>query len=136
MTSRQKKPLVAVVDDDAMVRRALAHLLWARGIDAETFQSGYEFLDAIGRTPALEVDCVVIDIHMPRMDGFEVQRRLRLIRPDLPAIFLSGRHGRLAREAAMLAGDLAYFEKPLQDQMSDFVRALEAILRTTKREED
>ena len=136
MTTRQKKPIVAIVDDDVMIRRALARLLWARGIDSETFQSGYEFLDAIGRTPAMDVDCLVVDIHMPRMDGFEVQRRLRLMRPDVPAIFLSGRPGRLVREAALLAGALAFFEKPLVDQLDDFVRALEAVLRITRSEDE
>ena len=136
MTTRQKRPVIAIVDDDPMVCRGLARLLWARGYDAVTYGSGHEFIDALGGTPALDVDCVVLDMQMPRMDGLEVQRRLTLLRPGLPVLFVSGRSGRATREAALHAGAIAFFTKPLHDEIEDFVRVLEAILRTRKRDED
>ncbi|HEX2827557.1 MAG TPA: response regulator [Burkholderiales bacterium] len=136
MTSRQRKPLIAVVDDDALIRRSLNRLLWARGYDATTYASGYEFLHTIESTPALDLHCVVLDIQMPGLDGLEVQRRLRLLRPDLSIVFLSSRYVPRVREAALRAGALGYFTKPLYDDMDEFVRVIDAVVKVAEWDED
>ena len=136
MTSRQKKALIAIVDDDALIRRSLNRLLWARGYDAMTYASGCEFLQTVETMRALEVDCVVLDMEMPGLDGLEVQRRLRLLRPDLPVIILSSRYIGRARYAALRAGALAFFTKPLHDEIDEFVRVVDAVVSSTKRDED
>jgi FixJ family two-component response regulator len=62
------------------------------------FSSAEEFL----RSGSLaEVSCVITDVRMPGMDGFEVQRRVRLERPKLPVILISGRYSAGIRERAL-----------------------------------
>ena len=69
--SRERPPLVAVVDDDADVRVALMRLISSAGLAAEAFASGAEFVQSIGdHTP----ECLVLDLHMPEFSGFEVSR--------------------------------------------------------------
>ena len=61
------RPLIAVVDDEESIRKALTRLLQSAGLDVETFTSGVTFLASIAnRRP----DCVVLDLHMPAMNGF------------------------------------------------------------------
>ena len=129
MEPRTHKCTVAIVDDDPLVCRAIGHLAWARGYDAITFTSGRDFIAALQSAPALDVDCVVLDMHMPELDGLEVQRRLAALRPGVPVVFLSGRADAPARAAAMGAGAVAYFLKPLHEDMSEFIRTIEAVLR-------
>ncbi|HKD52650.1 MAG TPA: response regulator, partial [Steroidobacteraceae bacterium] len=67
------RPLIAVVDDEESVRRALARMLSASQLDVEIFGSGQEFLDSLRtRRP----DCVVLDYQMPGLTGRDVQRQL------------------------------------------------------------
>ena len=64
---------IAVIDDDESVRKALKRLLRAANLDADTYASGREFLDSL----ATQVpDCIVLDLHMPGMNGLEVQQQL------------------------------------------------------------
>ena len=65
--------LLAVVDDDADVRVALMRLVSSAGFAVETFASGAEFLRSVEDH---EPDCVVLDLHMPGMSGFDVQEAL------------------------------------------------------------
>ena len=70
---RKERPLVAVVDDEESVGKALNRLLRSAALNVETFASGAEFLKSLeDQTP----DCVVLDLQMPHMDGFEVQTQL------------------------------------------------------------
>jgi FixJ family two-component response regulator len=62
--------LLAVVDDDEDTRVALTRLVSSAGFAVETFRSGVEFLRSIGDH---EPDCVVLDLHMPEMNGFDVR---------------------------------------------------------------
>jgi len=62
---------VAIVDDEEQVRKALMRLLRASGLDAESYASGKDFLEA---SALREPDCVLLDLHMPRMTGLQVLR--------------------------------------------------------------
>jgi FixJ family two-component response regulator len=69
----QDRPTVALVDDEEAVRRALKRLMVSSGITVEAFASGAEFLDSLAtRRP----DCLVLDLNMPGLSGFDVQARL------------------------------------------------------------
>jgi FixJ family two-component response regulator len=100
---------IAVVDDDTRVLESLEDLLESAGHSARLFSSAVSFLtdEAVG-----VVDCLVTDIGMPRVDGFELRRRARTVRPDLPIIFITARHeaGDLAHAAA--GGHHGFFQKP------------------------
>ena len=68
--------MIAVVDDDESVCRALKRLVRSLGMDADTFASGRQFLELIEAMPSLVVDCVVLDVQMPGLTGLQVQAQL------------------------------------------------------------
>ena len=108
------RPLIAVVDDEACVSKALQRLLRSEGLRVETFASGPAFLDWLQRD---RPDCVVLDLHMPQMDGFEVQACLAQKQGlRVPVIVVTGRDSPQARRRALAGGAAAYLTKPLDHQ--------------------
>src|ERR1041385_3446849 len=81
--------MIAIVDDDESVCRALKRLVRSLGREADTFLSGQEFVDLIEAMPSFRVDCLVLDVQMPGVNGLEVQRRLVAGGSRLPIIFRS-----------------------------------------------
>ena len=115
------KLLVAVVDDEESVRRAFERLIRSAGMDAELFASGEELLRAL---PSEKPDCVVLDLHMPGMNGLEVHARLSELHPFLPVVVITGQDTLEAEMRVMGAGAAAYLLKPVEQQT-----LLEAIAR-------
>ena len=83
------KSVVAIVDDDRRLLESLEELLESAGHAARTFSSAQTLLNS---NALPEIDCLITDIGMPGMDGFELQRLIREKRPDLPVILITGRH--------------------------------------------
>jgi FixJ family two-component response regulator len=109
----KSRRLIAVVDDEESVAKALDRLLRSAGLDAETFTSGRKFLDSLqDHAP----DCVVLDLYMPEVDGFEVLCQLAQTPAQVPAVVISGRDILGARERAIVGGATAYLRKPVDDQ--------------------
>ena len=104
------RPRVAIVDDDLSVRRALARLLIASSFDARTFESGQAFLDSLPEGPP---DFVVLDLHMPGMNGLDVLAALADAGVAVPVIMISGHASPEAQARCLAAGALAYLGKPL-----------------------
>jgi FixJ family two-component response regulator len=104
--------LVAVVDDEESVCRALLRLLRAAGLEAVSYSSGAQFLDSLNAT---RPGCVVLDIHMPHASGFDVQARVSQMRPPVPVIAMTGRHREETRLAVIAAGAVAYLCKPVDE---------------------
>ena len=102
-------PAIAVVDDDASVRRAVQRLLRAAGFAVETFATAHEFLDA-GQWA--QTACLVLDIHLPGMSGFELQEHLALIGAPIPIVFITAHDDATVRERASRAGAVGYLRKP------------------------
>jgi FixJ family two-component response regulator len=102
--------LIAVVDDEESVRRALARLLRSSGFDSDLFSSGDDFLAAV---PEQKPDCIVLDLHMPKVDGFGVQTWLAKAGIQIPVIVITGHNTAEAHERAMNAGAVAYLKKPV-----------------------
>ena len=88
--------LIAVVDNDSSVSSALTRLIRSCGFRVRAFSSGAEFLRYIDDH---EPDCVLLDVNMPEMNGWEVQSHLSCANADIPVIVISGEHdlGALAR---------------------------------------
>lgn len=101
------------MDDEESIRRALTRLLRSAGLEVETFSSGVEFLESIAtRRP----DCVVLDLHMPIMNGFEVQARLAESSAPVPVVIMTGHDSSETRERALAGRPAAYLRKPVNDQ--------------------
>jgi len=103
---------VAIVDDEEPVRKALMRLLRASGLDAESYASGKDFLEA---SALREPDCVLLDLHMPRMTGLQVLRALQAARRTLPIVIITAHDAPETREQCLAAGDTAYLRKPLEE---------------------
>jgi FixJ family two-component response regulator len=105
------RPLIAVVDDEESVRRALARMLSASQFEVEVFASGQEFLDSLRiRLP----DCVILDYRMPGLTGRDVQRQLALAQIRVPIIVVTAHDLAALREQCLADGAVAYLAKPLQ----------------------
>ena len=101
--------IVVAVDDDRRVRESIESLIESAGYAPVMFSSGEEFLRSGSLAAAT---CVITDVRMPGMDGIEVQRRIRLERPKLPVIFISGRQSAETRQQALDEGAVEFLYKP------------------------
>ena len=118
------KPLIAIVDDDASIRRAVGRLLRTVGMDADPFSSGDELLELLAAMPSYRPDCVILDVQMPGSNGLEVQRRLA--GSTLPIIFITAHDELGLREQALAAGAVAFLRKPFGYDL--FVKTVQAAL--------
>jgi FixJ family two-component response regulator len=106
--------VVAIVDDEEAVRRAFKRLIVSSGLDAETFASGAEFLQSLAdRRP----DCLVLDLHMMGVSGFDVQARLAEAKDPLPIVIITGRDSPEIRKRVMDVGPAGYLRKPVDDRV-------------------
>jgi FixJ family two-component response regulator len=106
----REKPLVAVVDDEEPIRRALERLFRSAGLETETFASGAAMLEDLARR---EPDCVVLDLHMPGMSGFELQGLLAQRARRIPVVVLTGQDTPETFARATAGGASAYLRKPV-----------------------
>lgn len=104
--------LISIVDDDISVCRALRRLVQSAGYAAETFASAREFLDS---SPSGRTACLVLDIHLDGMSGFELSEQLAEDRTAIPIIFITAHDDALTRERARRAGVAAYLPKPFDE---------------------
>jgi CheY-like chemotaxis protein len=121
-----KQPLIAIVDDDESVCRALERLICSLGMTAEIYVNSVEFVDLIEALPSFRPDCVVLDVQMAGLSGIEVQTRIRRTRGPIPVIFITAHDDRVARERAMSGGAVAFLHKPFNDTL--LIRSLDAAL--------
>ena len=115
--------MLHIVDDEDVIRDALAWLAQSRGLAARGYAGGQEFLDSVG-APDAGGDCVLLDVRMPDMNGIAVFDQIigRGLLPRLPVIFLTG-HGDVPMAVDSLKrGAFDFFEKPFNDnQLMDRV---------------
>ena len=109
----QTQPIVAIVEDDAAIQRALTRLLAAMGWHVVTFTSAEAFLQTgLQASP----DCLVLDVWLPGMNGVALLEHLVATGSALPAVIITGRDDLQMRLRAMQAGAVAYLLKPIEDQ--------------------
>jgi FixJ family two-component response regulator len=110
-----KAHLIAVVDDDDSVRRALSRLLRGSNFDVLTYGSGREFINSLrGHRP----DCVILDFQMPELTGADVQCLLSLAEIQLPVIIMTAYDHPVIREECLRRGAIAFVAKcDLQDRL-------------------
>jgi FixJ family two-component response regulator len=117
MALDKSKPLIAIVDDDESVCRAIRRLVRSVAMDGETFSSGQDFLDLLDAMPSFQPDCLILDVQMPRMNGLEVQQQLIKSGKRVPVIFITAHDEVGAREKALAAGAVAFLRKPFNDEL-------------------
>src|SRR3954466_12158788 len=111
MAEKTRELVVAVVDDDPGILRSFEYLLESADYAVHLFGSGTELLKS-GSLP--EIDCLVSDIDMPVMDGFELLRLVYAIRPGLPMILITGYPDTLKRWPALAGPRPRFFIKPFR----------------------
>ncbi|WP_321474104.1 response regulator [uncultured Paludibaculum sp.] len=101
--------IVVGVDDDYRLRESLASLLESAGFSTLMFASAEDFLSSGALAQA---GCLLTDVCMPRMDGLELQRRVRLERPALPVVFMTAHNSSDMRRRAFAGGAIEFLYKP------------------------
>jgi CheY-like chemotaxis protein len=103
---------ILIADDDMRTVYALSALLRGKGAEVVIAETGREALETLARER--DIDCVLMDVMMPEMDGYEAMRRLRSGGfPKLPVIALTARAMRGERERCLDAGASDYLAKPV-----------------------
>jgi FixJ family two-component response regulator len=121
MTIQGKAKIVAIVDDDDLMRTALQGLLKSAGLLSQSFASAEEFL---GSGLQHETACLITDIRMPGMSGLELQAQLNADHCRIPTIFITAHGDAKMRLQAMRAGAVEFLAKPFDDEaLLETVRA-------------
>jgi FixJ family two-component response regulator len=114
MDTKEKSKLIAIVDDDDLMRNALQGLLEAVGLSAKAFSSAEEFLQS---GQQYQTACLIADIRMPGMSGLDLQDKLNAERCRIPTIFITAHGDAKMRMQAMRAGAVEFLAKPFDDEV-------------------
>jgi FixJ family two-component response regulator len=113
MAIKDNGTIVAVIDDDELVRTALRELMRSVGLPARAFASAEDFLNS--GQPA-QTACLIADIRMPGMSGLELQAKLNADRRRIPTIFITAHGDEKMRMQALRAGAVEFLAKPFDDE--------------------
>lgn len=119
-----QRPLVAVVDDDESVRESLPDLLAEFGFRSKVFSSAEEFLSSSNFS---QVKCLVLDIAMSGMSGFDLQQELKVRGHNVPIVFITAQKDENVRKRALERGAVGFLTKPFSD--TALLKALNTALR-------
>lgn len=121
------EPTIFIVDDDEAVRDSLKTLLLTQYADVRDYSSGQSFL---AHVDAASRGCLILDIDLPKMSGFELMRRMVAAGYHLPTILMTGYGGARLDARARQLGAVAAFEKPVE--YATLVLALDRALSTSR----
>jgi FixJ family two-component response regulator len=106
--------LICIVDDDASVRRALGRMVTSFGFEAQILASGRECLDS----PYIDrAACLILDVSMPGMDGFELHALLQASGRSVPTVFISAHDDEGYRAKARSVGAVEFLNKPCDESL-------------------
>lgn len=120
-------PYIAIVDDDEPLCRAFARLVRAYSFQARTYGSGTDFLESLNYSVP---DCLIVDIHLGDMTGFDVLRSLIDMGMNVPAIAMTARDEPGVRRDFMLCGASALLIKPVG--IDPLLKAIESGMSTRR----
>ena len=124
----RNKQVIAILDDEEGLRVALRRLLSPRGYDVKLFDTGKSLIDACEER---DISAIILDLHMPVMNGFEVLEALSGIPSAPPVILITGHDQPGNPEKATRLGAHAYLTKPI-DQ-APLLEALSGIFKNPSR---
>jgi len=109
----QLRKTICVVDDDPSIGKALSRLIKSSGFRVKTYGSAQKFLDNdhTGRT-----DLLILDVHMPGMNGLDLQNHLMALGYTIPIVFITAYEDDTTKKKAMVAGAVAFFQKPFDEK--------------------
>jgi len=106
------KKQIYILDDDKSVCRSLKLLMFSYGFAVDTFSSSEEFFSTV---PSSSPGCLILDIHMPGLNGWDTQQRLNKTGYKLPVIVISADKSDDFKEKALKAGAFGFLQKPFED---------------------
>jgi FixJ family two-component response regulator len=115
---------IALVEDQASVRVAMGRVLRLADYEVLSYESGEEFLAALGET---RPDCALLDVHLPGMTGIQVQLRLQSGSASLPVVFITASEDPSVEREALGAGGLCLLRKPFTSR--DLLASIESALQ-------
>jgi FixJ family two-component response regulator len=118
-----ESPVVSIVDDDLSVLQSITNLLRSAGLGVRAYSSAEAFLEA---DEFADVGCLVLDLRMPGMSGFELQRLLEKSDCRVPIVVVSAHGGGLARAQVLCRGAVSFLDKPFR--ADELLGAVEAAL--------
>ena len=103
---------IYILDDDKSVLRSLKILMVSYGFAVETFSSAEEFFKIV---PNSAIGCLILDIHLPGLNGWDTQKRLDKTGYNLPVIVITADKDDRFKEQALKAGAVGFLQKPFED---------------------
>jgi len=122
--TEEAKRIIVTVDDDRRVRDSMQAVMESAGYTSIAFASAQEFLQS---GTLARATCLIADVRMPGIDGLELQRRVRLERPQLPVIFITAHDDDDIRQRALQGGAIEFMCKPFD--AADLLDTIEEALR-------
>jgi FixJ family two-component response regulator len=113
MANQSRTNLVAIVDDDDLMRGALQGMLKSVGLRSQAFASAEEFLTSGQQS---QTACLIADVRMPGMSGLELQAELNDEQLRIPTIFITAHGDEKMRMRALRAGAVEFLAKPFDDE--------------------
>ena len=110
-TGNEPPRRISIVDDDASIREALKSLMRSARFDVEAFASAEEFLASERLN---DTACLILDVSLPGMSGFELQNRLNSERRAIPIIFITAQADEASRQRALKGGAVEFLGKPVR----------------------
>ena len=117
--------MISIIDDDDSVRESLQRLMRSVGFAVNVFASAEEFLNS---NRLRYTDCLILDVRLPGMNGFDLQRHLANSHSEIPIIFITSHEDDELRARALNAGAVDYFLKPFDDE--DLLDAIDEALKS------
>ena len=102
---------ISIVDDDASIREALKSLMRSVQFNVETFASAEEFLKS---ERVNDTSCLILDVYLPGMSGFELQNRLNVEQRGIPIVFITAHCDDASRQRAIKGGAEDFLSKPVR----------------------
>ena len=111
VTDKSPPRHISIVDDDASIREALKSLMRSVRFNVDAFASAEEFL-ASARVD--DTACLILDVYLPGMNGFELQSHLKTEGRDIPLIFITAHSDEASRQRALKGGAIDFLSKPVR----------------------
>jgi FixJ family two-component response regulator len=121
------RQVIAVLDDEPEMRKALRRLLASRGFLVEEYERGEDLLVAVVTHP---LDCLLLDLHMPGLNGFDVLEAFRSQQIPVPVVVITAHDESGMAERVRVLGASAYLKKPVD--RDDLLAAIEAARSSPK----